>query len=124
NVTKNESPSVPCSIPPLACQAARRSARWRSRTWPYRSVPSACSSWVERSISLNRKVAVPPAAASGSVIRAWSSSVVGGFGQLAQPRCEPAQDREGDAWFLEQDGFEVPRCERQARRRPDGDHLG
>ncbi len=29
--TKNESPSVPCSTPPYAAHASRRSVRWRSR---------------------------------------------------------------------------------------------
>ena len=32
--TKNESPSVPCSTPPWAVKARRRSARWRSRSSP------------------------------------------------------------------------------------------
>ncbi len=32
--TKNESPSVPCSSPPPAANAARSSTRWRSRISP------------------------------------------------------------------------------------------
>ena len=34
NTTKNESPSVPCSSPPACANAARRSARCRSRSSP------------------------------------------------------------------------------------------
>src|SRR6476620_5869091 len=76
-------------------------------------------------MSVNRKVTVPPGAACDSVIRARSSSsVVGRFGQLAQPCGKPAQDRQRDAWLFEQDGLEVPRGKGQAGRRPDGDDLG
>ena len=58
-MTKNESPSVPCSCPPYARFAARTMARWRSRRSRYGPVPSSSSMRVEPSMSLNRQVTVP-----------------------------------------------------------------
>ena len=51
-------------------------------------------------------------------------SVAVGFGQVAQPAGQPAQDRQGDARLLEQDGLEVPGREGEAGRRAVGDDLG
>ena len=46
------------------------------------------------------------------------------FGQLAQPACQPAHDRQRDRGLLPHDGLEVPARECQADGRLVGDDLG
>src|SRR6187399_773198 len=83
----------------------------------------ACSMRVEPSMSLNRKVNVPRANVPASVIPGAPGrrSVPVGFRQIAQAAGQLAQDRDGDARLLAQDGLEVPRREGEAVRRPVGD---
>src|SRR6478736_5880939 len=73
-------------------------------------------------MSLNRNVKVPRANVPASVIPGAPGrrSVPVGFGQIAQAAGQLAQDRDGDAWLLAQDGLEVPRREGEAARRSVG----
>lgn len=64
-ITKNESPSVPCSWPRCAANAVLSSARCRSRMSRYGPVPSSISRRVEPSMSLNRHVTVPTSRSAG-----------------------------------------------------------
>jgi hypothetical protein len=56
---KNESPLRSISIPPAASNASRSSRLCAASASLYRSRPSAFSSRVEPSMSVNRKVTVP-----------------------------------------------------------------
>ncbi len=60
NTANNPSPRFSTSTPPCAPNAARSSSLWRSRTSEYRTAPSSFRRIVEPSMSVNRKVTVPP----------------------------------------------------------------
>ena len=64
---KNESPSVPISRPASAASAARTSSRWRARIGRHAAVPRRSTSFVEPSMSVNRKVTSPVGRAGATV---------------------------------------------------------
>ena len=71
NAKKNASPCVSTSTPPSAAQASRIRRRCSASASAYPSAPSSCSSFVEPSTSVKRKVTVPEgrSARTGVIMR-------------------------------------------------------
>ena len=92
-MTKNESPSVPCSWPSWAANAARRSARCRSRTSRYGPVPSveleagrALDVAEQAGDGAGRRSGVPGASSRRTAGRQWRSASVSSRSRPASPR--------------------------------------
>src|SRR4029079_12938996 len=119
---KMPSPSVFSSCPPAARIDARMISGGRARSAVQASIGSACASFVEPSMSVNRKVTVPTGLAL--VGACASTSVMLLLRDGPQAAGQSAEDREGERRRLQQGLLEVPAREAQAARRLAGHDLG